>query len=378
MSKISELTALAATGIATDDVLPIVDTSATATKKIAMLGFLQACLIAASNAVNDANGNELLKFSTTGSAVNELTVANAATGNAPVISATGGDTNIGITLTPKGTGIVRISSTTLGFPSAGILADANGNELLKFAATVTSAVNELTLTNSATGNPVLLAATGGDTNVGVSLDGKGSGKIILNGTGTGNVRVGTDLELTSAKSIVDANGNEIIKTAATVASAVNEITVTNAATGGRPTISATGGDTNIDLALSAKGTGVVRADVGIVSADPTDGVGYATGAGGAVTQATSRVTGVTLNKVCGQITLVSAAGSTTPASFTVTNSAVAATDVVVVSVKSGTDKRVALVTAVGAGSFEVTTYTLSGTTTEQPVLSFAVIKGVGA
>ena len=52
--------------------------------------------------INDANGNEELKFTATASAVNELTVANAATGNNPVISATGGDTNVGITLTPKG------------------------------------------------------------------------------------------------------------------------------------------------------------------------------------------------------------------------------------------------------------------------------------
>jgi hypothetical protein len=54
------------------------------------------------NEIDDSNGNEQIKFTTTASAVNELTVANAATGNNPVISATGGDTNIGITLTPKG------------------------------------------------------------------------------------------------------------------------------------------------------------------------------------------------------------------------------------------------------------------------------------
>ena len=117
----------------------------------------------------------------------------------------------------------------------------------------------------------------------------------------------------------------------------------------------------------------------------TDGVqvvygslGYVTGAGGAVTQATSRTTGVTLNKAAGAITLVSAAGSTTPASFTVTNSLVAATDTIILSQKSGTDKYDLRVTAVGAGSFEITFATLSGTTTEQPVFNFAVIKAVAA
>ena len=59
-------------------------------------------------------------------------------------------------------------------------------------------------------------------------------------------------------SIDDSNGNEIIKTPAT-SSAVNEITITNAATGNGPDISATGDDTNIDLTLTAKGTGVVKA-----------------------------------------------------------------------------------------------------------------------
>jgi len=58
--------------------------------------------------------------------------------------------------------------------------------------------------------------------------------------------------------IADANGNEEIKFVAT-AGAVNELTVTNAATGNGPAISATGGDTNIDLNLAAKGTGVVKA-----------------------------------------------------------------------------------------------------------------------
>ena len=61
----------------------------------------------------DVNGNaigdgtlELLKFSETGSAVNELTITNAATGNGPQLSATGDDTNIDLKLTAKGTGSI--------------------------------------------------------------------------------------------------------------------------------------------------------------------------------------------------------------------------------------------------------------------------------
>ena len=108
------------------------------------------------------------------------------------------------------------------------------------------------------------------------------------------------------------------------------------------------------------------------------GIGFGTGAGGTVTQATSRVTGVTLNKPTGAITLVSAAGLATFQSFTVTNSTVAATDVVQVSQKSGTDLYQIFVTAVAAGSFRITFATTGGITVEQPVFNFAVIKGVTA
>lgn len=64
--------------------------------------------------------------------------------------------------------------------------------------------------------------------------------------------------LSLATSINDVNGNELVRVSAT-ASAVNEITVANAAVSNAPTISATGNDTNINLNLVGKGTGVVQA-----------------------------------------------------------------------------------------------------------------------
>jgi len=64
-------------------------------------------------------------------------------------------------------------------------------------------------------------------------------------------------EANSLTEINDADNNEIIKFAA-IASAVNEITVTNNATGSGPTLSATGGDTNIDINITPKGTGEVN------------------------------------------------------------------------------------------------------------------------
>jgi hypothetical protein len=125
-------------------------------------------------------------------------------------------------------------------------------------------------------------------------------------------------------------------------------------------------------------TGTSLAVTGAVTSSGTAGVGYATGAGGAVTQLTSRTTGVTLNKTTGAITMFSAAGTTTAATFTVTNSTVAATDVIILNQKSGTDLYDLMVTAVAAGSFNITFRTTGGTTTETPVFNFAVIKAVAA
>jgi len=125
-------------------------------------------------------------------------------------------------------------------------------------------------------------------------------------------------------------------------------------------------------------TGTSLTATGAIVSTGTAGVGYATGAGGAVTQITSRTTGVTLNKTSGAITLVSAAGSATAATFTVTNSTVAATDVIILNQKSGTDLYDLMVTAVAAGSFNITFRTTGGTTTETPVFNFAVIKAVAA
>jgi hypothetical protein len=105
------------------------------------------------------------------------------------------------------------------------------------------------------------------------------------------------------------------------------------------------------------------------------GYGAGVGAGGAVTQATSRTTGVTINTPTGAITLFSAAGSTTPATFTVTNSSVAATDVIKVVQKSGANLYEIFVTDVTAGAFNITQFTTGGTTSEAPVFNFTVIKG---
>ena len=110
-------------------------------------------------------------------------------------------------------------------------------------------------------------------------------------------------------------------------------------------------------------------------------IGYTEGLGDAVTQETSKATGVTINAPCGAITTDDAelAGAA-EVSFVVTNSFVAATDVPVVAVKSGasTGTYVASVSAVAAGSFTVTLSNLGSTASEALVLNYAVIKAAAA
>ena len=60
----------------------------------------------------DTSGNELLLLTATGSAVNELTLANASTGNGPILSATG-ETNVDINLNPKGTGVLKSATAAV-------------------------------------------------------------------------------------------------------------------------------------------------------------------------------------------------------------------------------------------------------------------------
>jgi hypothetical protein len=117
----------------------------------------------------------------------------------------------------------------------------------------------------------------------------------------------------------------------------------------------------------------------IVSTSPTGGVGYATGAGGTVSQATSKATAVTLNKITGQITMQGAAlGSLAWVSFVVNNTSCAATDIPRVCVVSGGTANAyqATVTAVAANQFNISVQNITGgSLSESPVIGFVIIKG---
>jgi len=107
------------------------------------------------------------------------------------------------------------------------------------------------------GDQLVFATANDGTNPDIITLAFGDGDVTTTGTQTL-----TNKTLTSPKigtNIQDTNGNELITLTAT-SSAVNEVTYANAATGNNPSITASGGDTNIGLALKTKGSGVIQAE----------------------------------------------------------------------------------------------------------------------
>lgn len=174
-----------------------------------------------------------------------------------------------------------------------------------------------------------------------------------------------------AGSKLDTNGNGSNLTGLTK-SQVGLSNVDNTADASKPVSSAQ--QTALDLKASLSGanyTGAVTSNGG--------GIGYATGAGGTVTQITSRTTGVTLNKLCGNITMFSAAQAANAiVTFTLTNSFIAAGDFVLVQHISATNGGAwVFSTVAAAGSVAITiTNSSNASITSATPLRFTIIKGV--
>ena len=124
--------------------------------------------------------------------------------------------------------------------------------------------------------------------------------------------------------------------------------------------------------------GVAYADPEVTTLYATQEIGYATGAQGAVTQATSKSTGVTLNTSMGQITMNNAAlASVTNVTFTLTNSLLSAKDVLILNVTNGTSGAYnAFVSSMTTGSATITLRNISaGSLSEAVVINYAIIHG---
>ena len=112
-------------------------------------------------------------------------------------------------------------------------------------------------------------------------------------------------------------------------------------------------------------------------------LGYSAGSGGAVTQLTSKTTGVTLNKSNGQITMeaTTAIGIGASVVFALTNSFIAVTDAVIANIATGGTANAytidVLTVAAGNAGLRVTNIS-AGSLSEAVVVSFAIIKAVAA
>lgn len=145
-------------------------------------------------------------------------------------------------------------------------------------------------------------------------------------------------------------------------------------------VNITGGSIQ-DVSFTGSFTGITS--ITSQSFKTTNDIGYTTGAGGVVTQLTSRTTGVTLNAPSGQITLVAdTIAGLSSQEFTLTNSYIAATDVVLVTFASGLTATTydVTVTATAAGSCKISVHNVnnSATPSDTPVINFVVFKGVNS
>lgn len=138
------------------------------------------------------------------------------------------------------------------------------------------------------------------------------------------------------------------------------------------------------LGFSTNSTERMRIDTSgnVLVTNAGGGLGYGTGAGGTVTQATSKVTAVTLNRPTGSITMNNAAlAAGARVTFVCNNSLVTTNDVVVISLSGGSvnPDDYLIRTRVFAGGFTTSVINQgAGSLSEAIVLNFAIIKGANA
>ena len=120
--------------------------------------------------IADANGNELIIFTTTASAVNELTFANGATGVGPTFTASG-ETNVDLNFQVKGAGVYNLKATASGPTDLRLFEDTdNGTNYVSLIAPAAMASNFVLTLQGVTGT---IYSSGG-TDVAIADGGTGA------------------------------------------------------------------------------------------------------------------------------------------------------------------------------------------------------------
>lgn len=166
----------------------------------------------------------VLEYFPSGSAANYIFAAGRSASNPPVFGSAGSDTNISLAVTSKGTGSIAFTTSNGGLNQFQVSHTA-------------SAVNYVQVTGAATTNRPTISTQGSDTNIGLLFAAKGTtGATVFLGSGG-----------STNQFVISNNG-----------AGTNFLQTASAATANAPVLSAQGSDTNIDLALTPKGTGRVR------------------------------------------------------------------------------------------------------------------------
>lgn len=186
-------------------------------------------------ALRDSSGNSIFEIDSANVADNTKIMVTNTSGEVTLqaIDPDDGTANIDLVLKGQGSGAVIINESS------------GGNSLIQADDTLDLTASGGVANGADAGDLVLKGGNG---------DGAyNSGDVLIKG-GTGGAAEGK-------VKVLDSTNNEIAIFERT-ASAVNEVSITNAATGSGPSIAATGDDTNIDLVLSPKGTGVITVPSG--------------------------------------------------------------------------------------------------------------------
>jgi hypothetical protein len=195
------------------------------------------------------------------------------------------------------------------------------------------------------------------------------------------------LAVTSAELAANAVTTAKINALAVTTAKIDALAVTSAELAANAVTTAKVLDNNVTLAkiVAAGGNNTFLARSTTLAGNyealvtTTTGLGFYTGAGGEVLQATDKGTAFTLNKMCGEITTnVASLAAATIVSATWNNSLIAATDVVIINHKSGgTMGSYTINVACGAGTATLSIRNNTASPlSDSLVLNFVVIKGV--
>jgi len=186
------------------------------------------------------------------SPLNGIEVVASPSGSAAILRSFGGNTNIDLDLQTKGTGsiLADITGNVTGNVTGNLTGDVTGN---------TNGIHTGNVTGDVTGNTNGVHTGNVTGNVTGNLTGDVTGQVDLNGA---NLIIDADGDLiirASADDIlaISATGVEVLRIDGSILSHVNGLDIISSATGNAPAIKSFGIDTDIDLLLDGKGTGIV-------------------------------------------------------------------------------------------------------------------------